>query len=76
MLIEKLKAIIICMSRERGVRLKHISEQANVSYTILSKWTNNREDFTSDNIRKLENFVKEYHFVNSIDEVLEMFNKK
>ena len=64
------------MITERGVNLRYIAKQSDVPYTSLSKWMSNKYEFTSENIFKLQNFIREYHFVNSINEVLEMFNKK
>ena len=71
---EIVKGIINYMLKERGVKLQHISRASNVTYTGLSRWTRNELDLNSENINKLQNFIKEYHFVDSIDELLALFN--
>lgn len=73
---EIIKQIIVYMVEHRGISLKFIAKEADVSYTGLSKWIGDKYDFTSESIFNLQKFIKEYHFVGSINDVIKMFNLK
>lgn len=76
MTVNIIRYIINYMIEERGVNKRFIAKRSGVPYGSLSSWTSNKLEFNQRNINKLQDFIKEYHFVSSIDEVLQMFNKK
>ena len=67
------KSIVNHMMKERGVSMRYIAINSKVDYTSISRWYRNELSLKSDAIAKLQTFIKEYHFVNSIEEIARLF---
>lgn len=47
---------------QHGIKAKYISKKTGLEYTTLSKWRNDKLNYSGYNLDKLEDFIAKYEF--------------
>lgn len=54
----KLRKAFIRLLKDKGLKMKFISEKLNLDYTTMSKWKNGHFDYCEDTLKSIAYFLE------------------